>query len=124
MKKKQINVFGRKLELCSKDPLTGFNRNGCCDSEKNDLGKHLVCAIINQKFLDFQMTTGNDLITPKSEFNFPGLVDGDRWCVCAKRWLHAYQHECATSIILSSTHIDVLEIIDLELLKKFALDLN
>ncbi len=124
MNKKQINVLGKKLELCSKDPLTGFKRNGCCESDNSDIGKHLVCAVINNKFLDFQMTIGNDLVTPRREFNFPGLVSGDRWCVCAKRWLDAYHHECATPIILSSTHIDALKIIDLELLKKFALDLN
>jgi uncharacterized protein (DUF2237 family) len=79
---------------------------------------------MNQKFLDFQNAKGNDLITPKKDYDFPGLNSGDKWCVCANRWLDAYNYSCATSIILSSTHIDVLEIIDIEILKKFALDLN
>ncbi len=124
MKKHQINVFGGKLKKCSVDPITGFNRNGCCESIKNDYGQHIICAVINQKFLDFQFANGNDLITPLTKFDFPGLVPGNRWCVCANRWLEAYKYSCATSLILSSTHINVLDIIDFEILKKFALDLN
>ena len=124
MKKYQINVLGEKLIKCSTDPITGFRRNGCCESFKDDPGKHILCAVVNQKFLDFQFAIGNDLITPSKKFNFPGLIPGNRWCVCANLWLEAYKYSCATSVILSSTNIDVLEMIDFEILKKFALDLN
>ena len=124
MKKNQLNVLGQKLVECSRNPITGFTRNGCCEANSKDFGKHIICAVMNEKFLDFQNAKGNDLITPKKEYDFPGLHSGDKWCVCANRWLDAYNYSCATSIILSSTHIDVLEIIDIEILKKFALDLN
>lgn len=124
MKKNQLNVLGQKLVECSRNPITGFKRNGCCEANSEDFGKHIICAVMNQKFLDFQNAKGNDLITPKKDYDFPGLNSGDKWCVCANRWLDAYNYSCATSIILSSTHIDVLEIIDIEILKKFALDLN
>ena len=123
-KKNQINVLGGKLQICSKKPLTGFNRNGCCESTRGDIGKHFICTVVNNKFLEFQLVTGNDLITPKSEFDFPGLVEGDRWCVCADRWLNAYNYSCAAPVILQSTNLDAIEIIDLKILKKFALDLN
>ena len=121
---KKINVLGGKLIECSKKPMTGYFRNGCCDSSKNDLGKHIICAVMNDRFLEFQLLRGNDLITPKKDFDFPGLKKGDKWCVCANRWYEAYTNSCATSIILSSTHIDVLNMVDLEILKKFAIDLN
>tara|TARA_B100001559_G_scaffold288222_1_gene265746 strand:- start:242 stop:616 length:375 start_codon:yes stop_codon:yes gene_type:complete len=124
MKKNQLNVLGQKLVECSQNPITGFTRNGCCEANSEDFGKHIICAVMNEKFLNFQNAKGNDLITPKKEYDFPGLSSGDKWCVCANRWLDAYNYSCATSIILSSTHIDVLEIIDIEILKKFALDLN
>lgn len=120
----QLNVLGKKLTSCSKKPLTGFLRNGCCESHKNDFGKHLICAVLNKKFLDFQFSKGNDLITPKKELNFPGLKPQDKWCVCVGRWIEAYNHSCETSIVLSATHIDVLKIIDFKILKKFAIDLN
>lgn len=123
-KKYQKNVLGEKLIKCSLDPITGFNRNGCCESLEHDPGKHIICGVMNKKFLEFQLVMGNDLITPKKEFNFPGLVSGDKWCVCANRWLEAYENSCASPVVLVSTHIDVLKIIDLELLKKFAFDLN
>ena len=124
MKKKQLNVLGRELIKCSMNPITGFTRNGCCEFNENDFGRHIICAVINEKFLEFQYANGNDLKTPSKEFDFPGLIPGDRWCVCANRWLQAYKYSCATSLILSSTHTDVLKIIDLEILKKFAIDLN
>ncbi len=123
-KNNQLNVLGETLLECSKKPLTGFTRNGCCESFDEDPGKHIICAIMNTKFLEFQLVKGNDLITPKKEFDFPGLLPGDRWCVCANRWFEAFENNCSTSIVLSSTHIDVSKIIDIEILKKFAIDLN
>ncbi len=120
----QFNVLGERLITCSKEPMTGFKRNGCCESYKKDFGKHLICAVLNKKFLDFQFSKGNDLITPNKEFEFPGLKPQDKWCVCAARWIEAYNHSCETSIVLASTHIDVLKIIDFKILKKFAIDLN
>ncbi len=123
-KKSQLNVLGEKLIECSKDPMTGFMRNGCCESFDEDQGKHIICAVMNEKFLEFQLVIGNDLITPRKEFDFPGLNSGDKWCVCANRWIEAYENNCSTSVILSSTHIDVLKVVNLEILKKFAIDLN
>ena len=124
MKKSQLNVFGRALKTCSNNPLTGFFRDGCCNSSVNDQGEHTVCAIVSDKFLNFSLSKGNDLVTPRKEFNFPGLIDGDRWCLCVDRWIEAYQNECAPRIVLEATNIDVLKKIDIEILKKFALDLN
>ena len=124
MNKSQLNVFGKALKTCSDDPLTGFFRDGCCNSSVNDKGEHTVCAIVSDKFLKFSLSKGNDLITPREEFNFPGLMDGDRWCLCVDRWIEAYQNACAPRIVLEATNIDVLKKIDLEILKKFALDLN
>ena len=124
MNEPQLNVFGRVLKRCSNDPLTGFFRDGCCNSSVSDQGEHTVCAIVSDKFLNFSLSKGNDLVTPRKEFNFPGLIDGDRWCLCADRWIEAYQNECAPRIVLEATNIDVLKKIDIEILKKFALDLN
>ena len=124
MNEPQLNVFGRALKTCSNDPLTGFFRDGCCNSSINDQGEHTVCAIVSDKFLNFSLSKGNDLVTPRKEFNFPGLIDGDRWCLCADRWIEAYQNKCAPKIVLEATNIDVLKKIDIEILKKFALDLN
>ena len=124
MSEPQLNVFGRVLKTCSNEPLTGFLRDGCCNSSVNDQGEHTVCAIVSDKFLNFSLSKGNDLVTPRKEFNFPGLIDGDRWCLCVDRWIEAYQNECAPRIVLEATNIDVLKKIDIEILKKFALDLN
>ncbi len=124
MKKFQLNVFGKTLKTCSDDPLTGFFRDGCCNSSINDQGEHTVCAIVSDKFLKFSLSKGNDLVTPIKEFNFPGLMDGDRWCLCADRWIEAYQNECAPRLVLEATNFDVLKKIDIEILKKFALDIN
>ena len=124
MSEPQLNVFGRALKTCSNDPLTGFFRDGCCNSSFNDQGEHTICAIVSDKFLNFSLSKGNDLVTPKKEFNFPGLIDGDRWCLCVDRWIEAYQNECAPRIVLEATNINVLKKIDIEILKKFALDLN
>ena len=84
-KSKQKNIHGKPLELCSKDPLTGFFRNGCCDTANNDLGLHTVCVILTEEFLKFSLKVGNDLSTPRPEFNFPGLIPGQKWCLCANR---------------------------------------
>lgn len=124
MNKSQLNVFGKALKTCSNDPLTGFFRDGCCNSSVNDKGEHTVCAIVSDKFLKFSLSKGNDLITPREEFNFPGLMDGDRWCLCVDRWIEAYQNECAPRLVLEATNVDVLKKIDIEILKKFALDIN
>ena len=124
MQIKQINVLGGKLQECSCNPLTGFLRNGYCDSCTGDMGNHILCSIVNKNFLEFQLTKGNDLITPKKEFKFPGLKPGDKWCVCVERWLEAYNHSCAPSVVLVSSHFKVLEYIDIQLLKKFAIDIN
>tara|TARA_B100001115_G_C15644429_1_gene310228 strand:- start:282 stop:656 length:375 start_codon:yes stop_codon:yes gene_type:complete len=124
MKKSQLNVFGKALKTCSDDPLTGFFRDGCCNSSVNDLGEHTVCAILSDKFLKFSLSKGNDLVTPRKEFDFPGLMEGDRWCLCVDRWIEAYKNACAPRIILEATNIDVLKKIDIEILKKFALDIN
>ena len=124
MNKSQLNVFGKALKTCSDDPLTGFFRDGCCNSSLNDKGEHTVCAIVSDKFLKFSLSKGNDLISPREEFNFPGLMDGDRWCLCVDRWIEAYQNECAPRLVLEATNVDVLKKIDIEILKKFALDIN
>ena len=124
MNKSQLNVFGKVLKICSDDPLTGFFRDGCCNSSVNDKGEHTVCAVVSDKFLKFSLSKRNDLITPREELNFPGLMDGDRWCLCVDRWIEAYQNECAPRLVLEATNVDVLKKIDIEILKKFALDIN
>ena len=124
MNKPQLNVFGKALKTCSSDPLTGFFRDGCCNSSVNDPGEHTVCAVVSDKFLKFSLSKGNDLVTPREEFNFPGLMDGDRWCLCADRWIEAFKNECAPKLILEATNVDVLKKIDIEILKKFAIDIN
>ncbi len=124
MNKPQLNVFGKALKTCSSDPLTGFFIDGCCNSSVNDPGEHTVCAVVSDKFLKFSLSKGNDLVTPREEFNFPGLIDGDKWCLCVDRWIEAFQNECAPRLILEATNVDVLKKIDIEILKKFAIDIN
>ncbi len=124
MKNKRLNIFGKKLEKCSNTLVTGYKRNGCCELIKTDNGKHIICAEVTKSFLLFSLSKGNDLITPNIEFNFPGLKEGDRWCLCLNRWLEAYKEMCAPKIILSSTDEEVKKFIELDILKKFALDLN
>lgn len=120
----QKNVLDRKLELCSKNPLTGFFRDGCCRSSPGDSGEHYICASVTKEFLNFSFRKGNNLISPQPEFNFPGLKEGDRWCICTDRWIEAFKNSCAPKIILSATNITVKKKISLEILKKFALDIN
>jgi hypothetical protein len=119
-----LNVFGEPLESCSQDPVTGFFRDGCCNTSDADYGQHTVCIQVNQAFLEYSRFRGNDLTTPIKEFGFPGLKEGDRWCLCAARWLEAYEHNMAPKVYLAGTHQRATEIIPLELLKEFAADLN
>ena len=124
MIKNQQNVLGEKLEVCSLDPLTGWYRDGCCNTDQNDVGTHTVCAKVNDKFLNFCKDNGNDLITPKPEYNFEGLKDGDCWCVCATWYARAIEEDVACSVFLKKTNIKTLELIPIEKLKKFAVDLS
>ena len=115
-----LNVLGQPLVPCSFDPLTGFLRDGCCKTDEEDAGSHLVCAIVTNDFLRFSLKRGNDLITPRPEYQFPGLIAGDQWCLCINRWIEALEANCAPLIKLESTNIKALEIISLELLQKYA----
>ena len=119
----QLNIFNEPLEACSFDPVTGFFRSGCCEPSELDTGSHTVCAIMTEEFLKFSKSKGNDLSTPVPAFDFPGLNSGDRWCLCAARWLEAYEASSAPSIIAKATHIRALEIIPMEVIKEFALDI-
>ncbi len=116
------NVLGRKLEICCIDPMTGFYRNGKCDTSSADFGAHVVCAQLTEEFLAFTKARGNDLSTPMPGYNFPGLKPGDRWCLCASRWKEALDAGVATPVILSATHEAALEYASLDELKKHALD--
>ena len=124
MKKIQKNVLGSELSDCSMDPLTGFFRNGCCNTDERDVGTHTVCAIITDAFLEFSKRQGNDLTTPRPEFNFKGLKDGDSWCLCALRWREANDAGCAPRVKLTATNIKTLDYIELEILKQHQIDLN
>ena len=117
------NVFGEELETCSTSPMTGFYRDGCCGTGPEDLGMHVVCTEVTEDFLEFSKSRGNDLSTPNPESGFPGLKPGDRWCVCALRWKEAMDNGHASPVILASTHESVLELISLDDLKKYAIDL-
>ena len=117
-----LNVLGEPLEECGTDPVTGFYRDGCCTSGPEDLGSHTVCAVMTAEFLAHQAAIGNDLITPRPEFNFPGLEPGDRWCVVAARWLQAYEDGVAAPIVLAATNERAMEIVPLELLRAHAVD--
>tara|TARA_A100001015_G_scaffold165211_1_gene183661 strand:+ start:57 stop:434 length:378 start_codon:yes stop_codon:yes gene_type:complete len=119
----QLNIFNEPLEACSFDPVTGFFRSGCCETSELDTGSHTVCAIMTEEFLKFSKSKGNDLSTPVPAFDFPGLNSGDRWCLCAARWLEAYEASSAPSIIAKATHSRALEIIPMEVIKEFALDI-
>lgn len=117
------NVLGGALEECCTNPMTGWFRNGRCDTEPADAGRHVVCVHATAEFLDFSKRAGNDLSTPRPEFAFPGVRPGDRWCVCAARWLEAYEAGVAAPVILAATEESALEVIPLEALKSHALDL-
>jgi uncharacterized protein (DUF2237 family) len=116
------NVLGDALEPCGSDPVTGFFRNGCCSTSPEDLGSHTICAVLTTEFLEHQRAAGNDLITPRPEYRFPGLKPGDRWCVVASRWLQAYRDHVAAPVVLAATHERALDIVPLDLLRKYAVD--
>jgi uncharacterized protein len=116
------NVLGGQLEVCGTEPVTGFFRDGCCNTGPEDLGSHTVCAVMTADFLAHQVSVGNDLITPRPEYNFQGLEPGDRWCVVAARWLQAYHAGAAAPVVLASTHARTLDTIPLTVLREHAVD--
>ena len=120
----QKNVLGEKLESCSSDPLTGWFRDGCCNTNKIDHGVHTVCARVTTKFLKWAKSAGNDLITPHPDFGFPGLKEGECWSICAGTYAQAIDSGMACKILLKKTNIKTLEIIPLEKLKQYAIDLS
>ncbi|HXW22053.1 MAG TPA: DUF2237 domain-containing protein [Rhodomicrobium sp.] len=120
----QRNVFGEPLEACSGNPLTGFFRDGCCNTGPQDVGSHTVCAVMTNEFLAFSKAAGNDLSTRVPQFAFPGLKAGDRWCLCAARWQQAFEAGMAPRVVLAATHERALEIVALQDLKRFAIDLS
>lgn len=115
-----VNVLGTRLEECSTRPLTGFFRDGCCNTGSEDRGSHTVCVLVTAEFLAFSKYLGNDLSTPRPEFHFPGLKPGDRWCLCAARFLQAAQEFAAPQVVLEATHRRALDIIPIELLRAHA----
>ena len=121
--KKQKNILGEDLEVCSTDPITGWYRDGCCNTDEHDAGTHTVCAKVNSDFLNWLKVNGNDLVTPRPEFNFEGLKDGDNWCVCASWYARAVQAGHPCKVYIRSTNIKTLEFVDLSILKKHAIDL-
>jgi uncharacterized protein (DUF2237 family) len=116
------NVLGEPLASCGSDPVTGFFRDGCCNTGPEDRGSHTVCAVVTAEFLAHQLRIGNDLVTPMPEYRFPGLVPGDRWCVTAANWLAAHLDGAAALVVLASTHERALEIIPLDALREHAVD--
>ncbi len=118
------NVLGEELEPCSTDPMTGFYRDGCCRTGPDDVGLHLVCVEVTDEFLTFSRDRGNDLSTPNPLYQFPGLTEGDRWCLCVERWKEALEAGAAPAIVLGATHISALEFVDLEDLQAHAIDVT
>lgn len=119
-----VNVFDEPLEVCGTDPDTGFYRDGCCNTGRDDVGSHTVCVLATKEFLEYSRFKGNDLSTPAPQFGFPGLKPGDSWCLCAARWLEAHQQGMAPRVYLKRTHRKALKVVPMELLREFALDLN
>ncbi len=117
-----INVYGKELETCCDNPETGFFRNGMCDTCKEDIGVHTVCILATEDFLVFSKAVGNDLSTPRPEFNFPGVKPGNRWCLCAMRWKEAYEQGKAPPVFLESTHEATLKLVDFNILQQFAVN--
>ena len=115
-----LNVLGQELLPCSNAPLTGFFRNGCCETGPDDLGLHTVCAVMTAEFLAFSRRAGNDLSTPRPDLHFPGLKPGDRWCLCAPRWKEALDAGAAPGVVLEATHEETLAIVTLDMLKAYA----
>lgn len=116
------NVLGGELEPCGTDPVTGFYRDGCCNTGPDDYGSHTICAVVTEEFLDHQRGIGNDLVTRRPQYHFPGLVPGDRWCVTAVNWLRAHHDGAAAHVVLASTHQRALEVVSLAVLREHAVD--
>lgn len=116
-----LNILGTPLKACCYAPKTGFYRDGMCRTDQHDHGRHIICAEITNDFLEFTLTRGNDLITPRPEFDFPGLKEGDRWCLCALRWMEAHEAGVAPPVLLASCHEKALEYVPLDVLKAKAL---
>jgi len=119
----KLNVLGEVLASCSEDPLTGYYRDGCCNTEPADLGSHTICCRVTEEFLEYSLSVGNDLTTPRAEFGFPGLRPGDQWCLCAARWQQALDAGVAPKVVLQATHAACLRIVKLADLKRHAMDL-
>ncbi|MEC8108548.1 MAG: DUF2237 domain-containing protein [Pseudomonadota bacterium] len=120
----QFNIFDEPLDECCSNPITGFYRDGFCHTDELDRGIHVVCAEMSEEFLNFSKSRGNDLSTPRAEYNFPGLKSGDHWCICAERWKEAYDCGKAPKLFLKKSNKKALTIIKIEILKKFSLDLS
>lgn len=118
----ELNVIGGDLEACSVDPVTGWFRDGSCATAPGDVGSHTICAVVSREFLDHQLSIGNDLITPMPAFQFPGLRPGDRWCVTARNWLRAHHDGAAAPVVLAATHERALDIVPIETLNEYAVD--
>lgn len=119
-----INVLGEPLKPCSEAPMTGFFRDGCCNTGAEDVGLHVVCVVTTAEFLAFSRSRGNDLSTPIPEYGFPGLKPGDRWCLCAARWQEALEAGVAPRVVLAATHAAALQVVSLDDLKRHAIDLS
>ncbi|MCL2934737.1 MAG: DUF2237 domain-containing protein [Trichodesmium sp. MAG_R03] len=119
-----LNVLGEKLEICCTSPMTGFYRDGYCQTGVSDVGSHLICAELTEDFLEFTKRRGNDLSTPRPEYLFPGLKSGDRWCLCVSRWKEALNSGVAPPVVLSATHQKALEVLPLEVLQEHSLTIN
>ena len=116
------NVFGTELESCSTEPETGYLRDGCCRAVDSDLGRHEVCAVMTEEFLEFSRARGNDLVTPRPDFDFPGLEPGDRWCLCLARWLEAVEAGRGPPVVLEATNEAVLGEVDPDTLREHEFD--
>ncbi len=123
-KRGSLNILGTPLQTCSTDPMTGWFRDGCCETQAADRGRHLVCAVMTDEFLAFSRARGNDLLTPRPEYRFPGLKAGDRWCLCLDRWREAYAAGVAPKVVLAATHQIATERVSLDIFKQFAVDLD
>ncbi len=117
-----LNVLGGELQSCSTNPMTGFYRTGCCDTGSADVGVHTVCVVVTEAFLDYSLSQGNDLLTAVPQYGFPGLVPGDRWCLCASRFLQAHDEGAAPKVRLAATHQATLAIVPLDVLRQYATD--
>ncbi|MET0998601.1 MAG: DUF2237 domain-containing protein [Marmoricola sp.] len=118
----ELNVLGEELEPCGTDPMTGFFRDGCCSTGREDLGSHTICAVVTAEFLEHQRSIGNDLSSPMPQYGFPGLRPGDRWCVTAMNWARAHSDGVAAPVVLASTNRAVLEVMPLSVLREHAVD--